>query len=151
MKEKLERFREIKKAALSGDGGVRTERERKSGKLGARERIALLTDPGTFVELNLLAEMHRKIYGDGIVTGYGKIDGRTVMVFSQDSTVLGGSIGFQHGLKMHNTVERALELGVPLIGLNDSPGFRIDKDAESLARADVGDRKGRNTADPRVV
>ncbi|UCC41723.1 MAG: acyl-CoA carboxylase subunit beta [Candidatus Aminicenantes bacterium] len=145
MKEKIERYREIKEAALLGGGGDKLKQQHGKGKLGARERLDLLLDPGTFVELHLLAEMDKQRYGDGIVSGYGKIDGRTVMIFSQDPSVLGGSIGFQHGIKMHNTVERAIELGVPLIGLNDSPGYRIDRDPDSLGKLDVGDRKGRNT------
>jgi acetyl-CoA carboxylase carboxyltransferase component len=145
MKEEIERYRQIREAALLGGGGEKLQQQHKKGKLGARERIDLLLDQGTFVELHLLAEMDKQRYGDGIVSGYGKIDGRTVMVFSQDPSVLGGSIGFQHGLKMHNTVERAIELGVPLIGLNDSPGYRIDRDPDSFGKLDVGDRKGRNT------
>lgn len=143
MEEKIKRHREIRGIAELGGGKEKIEAQHEKGKLSARERIDLLLDAGTFVELNLFAEADKKKYGDGVIAGYGKIDRRIVMLYSQDPTVLGGSIGFKHGIKMHNTAQRAMELGIPFIGLNDSPGYRIERD--KIEEPDVGEVKGRNT------
>lgn len=84
----------------------------------------MLLDPGSFYELNPLIGHYSGTPGDGIITGSGTIEGRKVFVYSQDRTVQGGSIGLEHGVKMYECIERALEMRVPLIGLNDSPGAR---------------------------
>ena len=125
MKERIQRLREIKEAAALGGGKEKIDREHKKGKLTARERIDLLIDPGSFNEFNMLINHKVGAPGDGIVTGHGTIDGRTVCVFSQDATVFGGSQGYFHGRKIYKIHETALDMGVPLIGLNDSPGARV--------------------------
>ena len=109
------------------------EAQHGKGKLTARERLQLLLDPGTFQELGQLVT-HRstnfgldkqKFLGDGVVTGYGKVNGRLVYVFSQDFTVLGGSLAEAHAQKICKIMEMALDNGAPVIGLNDSGGARI--------------------------
>ncbi len=135
MEEAIRLLREYRERARLGGGKEQIERHRAKGKLTARERIDLLLDPGTFVELNAFAESQcrdfgmqdRKVLGDGIVIGHGKIDGRTVCLYSQDATVMGGSIGTEHGIKMARIVELALRMGVPFIGLNDSVGARLQE------------------------
>jgi acetyl-CoA carboxylase carboxyltransferase component len=107
-----------------GGGPAKIEKHHGEGKLTARERINILLDPDSFYEINPLIGHHTNTPGDGIVTGGGLIDGRKVFVYSQDRTVQGGSIGLEHGTKMYECIERALEMRVPLIGLNDSPGAR---------------------------
>ena len=121
--ERLEKMRE---EALKGGGEKRIEAQHAKGKLTARERISLLLDPGTFEELGMLVT-HRstnfgldkqKFLGDGVVTGYGKVNGRLVYVFSQDFTVLGGSLAEAHAEKICKIMELALENGAPVVGLN---------------------------------
>jgi acetyl-CoA carboxylase carboxyltransferase component len=111
-------------AALGG-GKDKIAREHEKGKLTARERIDLLLDPGSFNEFGMLVKYRIGAPGDGVVTGHGTIDGRRVCVFSHDATVLGGSQGYIHGRKLYKIHEMALDMGVPLIGLNDSPGARV--------------------------
>ena len=127
--------------AKTGGGAARIERQHKAGKLTARERIALLLDPGTFVELDQL-KTHRctdfdmqenKILGDGVVTGYGKLDGRKVFIFAQDFTVFGGSLSGAYAEKICKIMDLAGEVGAPVIGLNDSGGARIQEGVVSLA------------------
>ena len=127
-------------AALAGGGAERIKAQHDKGKLTARERIAALLDAGSFQELGMLVE-HRcvdfgldkqKIPGDGVVTGYGSIGGRTVFVFSQDFTVLGGSLGEAHAAKICRLMDQALKVGAPVIGLNDSGGARIQEGVVSL-------------------
>lgn len=125
MKERIQRLREIKETAASGGGREKIAREHEKGKLTARERIDLLLDPGSFNEFNMLVKHKLGAPGDGIVTGHGKIGGRTVCVFAHDATVFGGSQGYFHGRKLYKIHEMALTMGVPLIGLNDSPGARV--------------------------
>jgi len=125
MKERIERLREAKAGAVEGGGKEKIEREHEKGKLTARERIDLLLDPGSFNEFNMLVKYRLGAPGDGIVTGHGTIDGRTVCVFAHDATVFGGSQGYFHGRKVYKIHEMALDMGVPLIGLNDSPGARV--------------------------
>jgi propionyl-CoA carboxylase beta chain len=117
------------------------QRQRDKGKLTARERIDALVDPGSFVELDALAR-HRchnfgmeqdRPYGDGVVTGYGTVDGRQVCLFAQDFTVFGGSLGEVYGEKIIKVLDLALRTGVPIIGINDSGGARIQEGVVSLA------------------
>ncbi len=125
MREHIQRLREIKHLASLGGGEQKIAKEHARGKLTARERINLLLDTGSFHEFNMLIRHKIGAPGDGIVIGHGTIDGRTVCVFSQDVTVFGGSQGYYHGRKLYKIHEMALDMGVPLIGLNDSPGARV--------------------------
>ncbi len=146
MKEKIEILEQKEKEAELGGGEARIKRQHALGKLTARERIELLIDKNSFVELYKFV-VHKcdefgmgdkKILGDGVVTGYGKIDGRQVFVYSQDFTVFGGSLGLAHGKKICQIMEKAMEVGAPIIGLNDSGGARIQEGVESLgAYADI--------------
>lgn len=128
-----ERLRMLKEKACLGGGEKAIEKQHSRGKLTARERIDILLDPGSFIEFNTLAEhqcydfnmQEKKFPGDGVVTGYGTIDGRLVFVFSEDVTVLGGSVGTTHGAKICYTIDKAITVGAPLIGLYESGGGRI--------------------------
>ncbi|MDR7505862.1 MAG: carboxyl transferase domain-containing protein, partial [Armatimonadota bacterium] len=121
-------------------GPERIERQHAAGKLTARERIDLLLDPGSFVELDIFVTHQARHFGmekteapaDGVVTGYGTIDGRPVYLFSQDFTVLGGSLGEAHAAKICKVMDLALRTGAPVIGLNDSGGARIQEGVASL-------------------
>ena len=135
-----ERLEKMNAEALLGGGEKRIEAQHAKGKLTARERISLLLDPGTFEELGMLVT-HRstnfgldkqKFLGDGVVTGYGKVNGRLVYVFSQDFTVLGGSLAEAHAEKICKIIDLALENGAPVVGLNDSGGARIQEGVVSL-------------------
>jgi len=126
--------------AQSGGGEKRIQAQHSKGKLTARERLELLLDPGTFEELGMLVT-HRttefgmegqKYYGDGVVTGYGQINGRLVYVFSQDFTVFGGSLSETHAEKICKVMDLAMKNGAPMIGLNDSGGARIQEGVRSL-------------------
>ena len=125
--ERINQLTEIREKVLLGGGQERIDRQHKAGKLTARERIDLLIDPGTFFEWNMLLGYTKDLAAEGIISGTGMINGRPVCVFSQDATVAGGSMSHWHGFKMHRTIERAIEMGVPLVGLFDSPGARIEK------------------------
>jgi acetyl-CoA carboxylase carboxyltransferase component len=125
MEEFIKKLREAKARASLGGGEQKIAGEHEKGKLTARERIDLLLDPGSFNEFNMLVKFKLGAPGDGIVIGHGTIDGRVVCVFSHDTTVFGGSQGYMHGRKLYKTHEMALDMGVPLIGLNDSPGARV--------------------------
>ncbi len=124
-----------------GGGKERIEVQHKSGKLTARERIHLLLDEASFQEMDKLVvhqcqdfEMDKKkFYGDGVVTGYGTIDGRTVFLFAQDFTVFGGSLSEAYGKKVCKIMDLAMKAGAPMIGLNDSGGARIQEGVASLA------------------
>ena len=133
----LERRRE---QALAGGGAERAKAQHDKGKLTARERIAALVDPGSFQEAGMLVE-HRcldfgldkqKFPGDGVITGHGTIGGRTVFLYSQDFTVLGGSLGEAHAQKICRMMDQALKVGAPVIGLSDSGGARIQEGVVSL-------------------
>ncbi len=135
------RLEALNKAALAGGGAARVKKQHDKGKLTARERIELLLDPGTFVETDRLVT-HRcndfgmekqRIPGDGVVTGYGLVDGRQVFVFAQDFTVFGGSLSSAFASKITKVMDLALKVGAPVIGLNDSGGARIQEGVESLA------------------
>ena len=132
---------ELNKKALEAGGPQRVKRQHDAGKLTARERIDLLLDPGSFVEMDRLV-VHRctdfgmegqKIPGDGVVTGYGTVDGRQVFVFAQDFTVFGGSLSAAYAEKIVKIMDLAMKVGAPVIGLNDSGGARIQEGVESLA------------------
>jgi propionyl-CoA carboxylase beta chain len=127
--------------ALEGGGKARIDKQHEAGKLTARERIDLLVDPGTFVESGRFVT-HRavdfdmdkqKILGDGVVTGWGLVDGRKVFVFAQDFTVFGGSLSGAYAAKICKLMDLATSVGAPIIGLNDSGGARIQEGVESLA------------------
>ncbi len=133
-------LKERERLAELGGGEARIRKQHESGKLTARERIELLLDPGSFVELDKFVT-HRctdfgmesqKFYGDGVVTGYGTVNGRKICVFSQDFTVFGGSLSGAHASKICKVMDLALKTGVPVIGLNDSGGARIQEGVESL-------------------
>jgi len=139
--ERLTQLRNMSNEAEAGGGAERREREHKSGKLSARERIDLLLDEGTFEELDKFVR-HRCVdfgsaetrpMGDGFVTGFGRIDGRLVYVFAQDFTVFGGSLSETNAQKICKIMDLALRNGAPLIGLNDSGGARIQEGVASLA------------------
>ncbi len=127
--------------ARLGGGEARIERQHASGKLTARERLDLLFDPGSFCEMDAFVT-HRcsdfgldqnKPLGDGVVTGYGRIDGRVVFAYAQDFTVFGGSLSGAHAQKICKVMDRAIEVGAPVIGLADSGGARIQEGVDSLA------------------
>lgn len=151
MGEKLERrLRELRQAEEKvslGGGQEKIDKVHAKGKLTGRERIEMLMDPGSLVEFQKLIGHTTNTPGDGLIAGYGTIGGKTVCVYCQDPTVLGGSIGIAHGFKMHTTIERALQMRVPLIGLHDSPGARIPKLGDDWGRTEAagggsGDRHG---------
>lgn len=138
--EKINELYDRRREVELGGGDERIAKQHEKGKLTARERIALLVDPGTFVELNPFIE-HRstdfgldkqKGPGDGVVTGYGKVNGRPIFLFSQDFTVFGGALGEMHAKKIANVMDLAAENGAPVIGLNDSGGARIQEGVVSL-------------------
>ncbi len=137
----LQRLDDINARALLGGGADRIKKQHEGGKLTARERIDLLLDPGSFIEIGRLV-VHRctdfgmedqKIPGDGVVTGHGLIDGRKVFVFAQDFTVFGGSLSGAYAQKICKVMDLAIKVGAPVIGLNDSGGARIQEGVESLA------------------
>jgi len=132
---------EMNARALEGGGAARIAKQHEQGKLTARERIDLLLDPGTFVELDRFV-VHRctdfdmdksKVLGDGVVTGWGLVDGRKVVVFAQDFTVIGGSLSGAYASKICKVMDLGMRIGAPVIGLNDSGGARIQEGVESLA------------------
>jgi len=129
--DRLKELRELRASALKGGGEEKIALQHERGKLSARERIDYLLDEGSFVEFNMLLNHLECSPGDGIVCGHGSVDKKPICIYSQDSTVRGGSIGVLHGHKMYRTVERALEMGIPFVGLNDSPGARLPRLSES--------------------
>ncbi|MBC7251438.1 MAG: methylmalonyl-CoA carboxyltransferase [Anaerolineae bacterium] len=137
---KLERLEEMREQAHQGGGQRRIDAQHERGKLTARERLELLLDPGSFCEIDEFVVhratgfgMEEKHYlGDGVVTGWGTIDGRLVYVFAQDFTVMGGSLGQAHGAKICKVMDLAMKNGAPLIGINDSGGARIQEGVDSL-------------------
>ena len=140
MQDIIQQLAATRDAALLGGGSKRIESHHSKGKLTARERIELLLDQGSFEEWDMFVE-HRcvdfgmadnKIPGDGVVTGYGMINGRVVFVFSQDFTVFGGSLSEAHAEKICKIMDHAIRVGAPVIGLNDSGGARIQEGVASL-------------------
>src|SRR6056297_4123279 len=141
MEDKIEELRELREEALQGGGEERIESQHDKGKMTARERIDYFLDDDTFNEFDQL-RTHRshnfgmeekQIKGDGVVTGYGEVNGRKVFVFAHDFTVFGGSLGEVFAEKVTKVMDRAMETGAPIIGLNDSAGARIQEGIDSLA------------------
>ncbi len=141
LKDKYKLYEDKNRAAEQGGGQLRIDKQHSSGKLTARERISLFLDQGTFVELdkmithacNNFGMESQQIPGDGVVSGYGKVDGRLVYVFAQDFTVFGGSLSITNAKKIVKVNQLALKMGAPIIGLNDSGGARIQEGVQSLA------------------
>ena len=140
MKEQIKTLNEKLELSKLGGGQARIEKQHAKGKLTARERVNLFLDNGSFEEIGALVT-HRtkdfgmedqKIYGDGVITGYGTVDGRLVYVFAQDFTVFGGSLSETHAEKICKIMDLAMKTGAPLIGLNDSGGARIQEGVRSL-------------------
>ena len=138
MREKLELLEQRRAESELGGGAARLKAQHEKGKLSARERLDVLLDEGSFVELDRFAVARgsengqRPVYGDGVVTGYGRIEGRLVYVFSQDFTVFGGSLSETHAQKICKVMDLAVRNGAPVIGLNDSGGARIQEGVVSL-------------------
>ena len=140
-KKHLEVLREMRSRAVLGGGQKRIDQQHERGKMTARERLALLLDEGSFQEFGALATHELSAFGldkhrypgDGIVTGFGKVHGRRVAVFAQDFTVMGGSFSEVQSQKISRIQDMALEAGIPVIGLNDSGGARIQEGVRSLA------------------
>jgi propionyl-CoA carboxylase beta chain len=138
--EKINELYDRRREVELGGGDERIEKQHEKGKLTARERIDLLVDPGTFVELNPFIEHRSQDFGlegkkgpgDGVVTGYGKVNGRPIYLFSQDFTVFGGALGEMHAKKISNIMDLAAKNGAPIVGLNDSGGARIQEGVVSL-------------------
>ena len=139
-KNPIEELRRRKQEALLGGGKERIEKLHAEGRLTARERVDLLLDPGSFQETGVFVEHRttdfgmadRKIPGDGVVSGYGTVDGRLVFVFAQDFTVFGGTLSEPNAKKICNVMDQAMENGAPIVGLNDSGGARIQEGVQSL-------------------
>jgi acetyl-CoA carboxylase carboxyltransferase component len=140
-KEKIELMRAREQKIELGGGQKALEKVKATGRLTARERLARLFDEGTFVELDKFVE-HRcvnfgmdqmEVPGEGVVTGYGMVNGRTVFAFAQDFSTMGGSLGEMHAAKIVKCQERAMSAGAPIVGLNDSGGARIQEAVDSLA------------------
>src|SRR6267378_1928174 len=140
MRDKLDLLERRRAESELGGGEARLKAQHEKGKLSARERLELLLDEGSFVELDRFV-VHRstdfgleaqKFYGDGVITGHGKIRGRLVYVFSQDFTVFGGSLSESHAEKICRIMDLAMKNGAPVIGLNDSGGARIQEGVVSL-------------------
>ncbi|HSM47827.1 MAG TPA: carboxyl transferase domain-containing protein, partial [Draconibacterium sp.] len=141
LQEKYTLLDDLNKKAELGGGPERIEKQHAAGKKSARERILQLLDPGTFNEIDKLVT-HRsydfgmemnKVLGDGLISGYGKVKGRLVYVFAQDFTVFGGSLSRANADKIVKIQKLALQMGAPIVGLNDSGGARIQEGVESLA------------------
>src|SRR6202158_1688780 len=141
LEEKVAELKKRNQLAEDGGGAQRRDRQHKEGKMSARERIEILLDEGTFEETDKLVT-HRcndfgmaeqKIYGDGFITGYGRIEGRLVYVFAQDFTVFGGSLSETNAAKIVKIMDLAAKMGAPVVGLNDSGGARIQEGVMSLA------------------
>ncbi len=130
LQKRLAELDAVRQKVMLGGGQDKIDQQHQQGKLTARERIDLLLDPGSFLEINMLAAHAVDMPSDGLVCGSGAIEGRPIFVYSQDRTVRGGSVGVEHGYKMYKTIERALEMRVPLIGLHDSPGARLPNSDE---------------------
>lgn len=154
---KLEELREKKKKLMLGGGEKRIEAQHAKGKLTARERLDILFDKNSFVEVELFRKNRCTFYGmdkkempgDGVITGYGQIDGRLVFAFAQDFTVSGGSLGEIHEEKIVNIQDKALKMGAPIVGLLDSGGARVEEGVASLTN--LGKMFHRNTISSGVI
>jgi acetyl-CoA/propionyl-CoA carboxylase carboxyl transferase subunit len=140
MEDRIDELREKRERALKGGGEDRIASQHDKGKMTARERVDYFLDDGTFQEFDQF-RTHRnhkfgmeesKLPGDGVVTGYGEVDGRTVFVFAHDFTVFGGSLGEVFAEKVCKVMDKAMEVGAPVVGLNDSAGARIQEGVQSL-------------------
>jgi len=155
--QKMDELKEKREKILLGGGKEKIEAQHKKGKLTARERIDLLLDEESFEETDIFVEHRAKelgmdkkeLPGEGVVTGYGRIDGRRVCLFAQDFTVAGGSLGEMHAAKICKVMDLAMKMGVPLIGINDSGGARIQEGVDSLKG--YGDIFYRNTIASGVI
>ncbi|CAN5650402.1 acyl-CoA carboxylase subunit beta [soil metagenome] len=140
MKNKIEELKKRREEALLGGGQARIDQQHKRGKLTARERIDILLDKGSFEEVDMFVKHQshdlglddQRFYTDGVITGTGKIEGRTVCVFSQDFTILGGSLSEYYAKKICKIMDLAMKIGAPVIGINDSGGARIQEGVVSL-------------------
>ncbi|MGF3103567.1 acyl-CoA carboxylase subunit beta [Rossellomorea sp. DUT-2] len=138
--EKINELYDRRREVELGGGDKKIDKQHEKGKLTARERIDILVDPGSFVELNPFIEHRCSDFGldgvqgpgDGVVTGYGKVNGKPIYLFSQDFTVFGGALGEMHAKKISNVMDLAVKNGAPFIGLNDSGGARIQEGVVSL-------------------
>ena len=139
--EKVKELIQLREKARIGGGEKRIESQHKKGKYTARERIAMLLDEGSFEEFDMFVQ-HRctnfgidatKFLGDGVVTGYGTIDGRLVYIYAQDFTVFGGALSESLAMKICKVMDQAMKMGAPVIGLNDSGGARIQEGVNALA------------------
>jgi methylmalonyl-CoA decarboxylase alpha subunit len=138
---KLDDLKRRKEVIVAGGGEKRIAKQHESGKLTARERLDLLFDEGTFVELDAFIKHRCTNFGmesveapaEGVVTGYGKVDGRLVYAYSQDFTVVGGSLGEMHAGKICKAMDNALKMGAPIVGINDSGGARIQEAVDALS------------------
>jgi len=155
--KKIDELNSRRTALQQGGGADKIKKQHEAGKLTARERISLLLDEGSFVELDAFVK-HRAVDfgmaeteapGDGVVTGYGTIDGRLVYVYSQDFTVMGGALGEMHAKKITKVMDMALKMGAPIIGINDSGGARIQEGIDALSG--FGDIFYRNTISSGVI
>jgi acetyl-CoA carboxylase carboxyltransferase component len=155
--DKLQELESAKLKLKEGGGQARIDKQHASGKLTARERIDLLLDQGSFIEIDAFVQ-HRSVeFGmdkteapaDGVVTGYGTVDGRPIYVFAQDFTVVGGSLGEMHAMKIAKVLDMAMKNGVPVIGINDSGGARIQEGVDALKG--YGDIFFRNTMASGVI
>jgi acetyl-CoA/propionyl-CoA carboxylase carboxyl transferase subunit len=141
MEDRIEELEELREEALLGGGEARIESQHEKGKMTARERIEYFLDDDTFHEFDQLRTHNshnfgmeeKQILGDGVVTGYGDVDGRKVFVFAHDFTVFGGSLGEVFAEKITKVMDMAMEVGAPIVGLNDSAGARIQEGVKSLA------------------
>src|ERR1700712_3559037 len=141
IEERLEQLAALREQALHAGADAAVARQHERGKLTARERIELLCDPGSFNELDMLARHRAHGFGiennrpltDGVVTGWGTVDGRKIFVFSQDFTIFGGALGEVYAEKIHKVMDLAESTGAPLVGLNDGGGARIQEGVVSLA------------------
>ena len=135
VRDEIERLRQVEEVARAGGGKKKIDEQHALGKLSARERIDRLMDPNTFVELSMLAQHQvtdfgmekNRPWGDGVITGYGKVDGRAVFLYAQDFTVIGGSVGQVHGQKIASLIRMARQASAPVVGLIDSAGGRIQE------------------------
>ncbi|MBQ6758288.1 MAG: methylmalonyl-CoA carboxyltransferase, partial [Selenomonadaceae bacterium] len=141
VQEKIALMQSKKEHILQGGGKARIDKQHEKGKMTARERIEMFFDEGTFVELDMFVK-HRctnfgqdkkDLPGEGVVTGYGTVDGRLVYAFAQDFTVEGGSLGEKHAHKIWKVMDLAMKMGAPLIGINDSGGARIQEAVDALS------------------
>ncbi|HBD64066.1 MAG TPA: methylmalonyl-CoA carboxyltransferase, partial [Clostridiales bacterium] len=141
MTNKLEELLAKKERIYLGGGEKRIEKQHEQGKLTARERLKMLFDEGSFIETGLFVKHRCTDFGmenteapaEGVITGYGTVDGRLVFAYSQDFTVLGGSLGEMHAKKIADVMDMALKMGAPIIGMNDSGGARIQEGVDALS------------------